>query len=93
MDQPVRRETAFMPPRYAVFMALALGIVSVVFYFATDTWYAPVIAGAVGLVLGSYSFTVVKNSPNIDDKKMLTMLAAAAMAVSVVGFMLGITMI
>ena len=93
MDQPVRRESAALPPRYGAFIALALGIVSVILYFVTDIWYAPTVIGAIGLVLGSYTLTVTRNTPELDNKKMLTAVAAASMAASVVGFMLGITML
>ncbi|MCL2142665.1 MAG: zinc ribbon domain-containing protein [Methanomassiliicoccaceae archaeon] len=94
MDQPVRRETATIPPLYAVIIALVLGVVSVICYFLTEEmWYVPVCVGAIGLVLGSYSMTVTRNTPNIDNKKELMILAGAAMGVSVIGFMLGITLI
>jgi len=92
MDRPVVKDKPFMPPRYAALIAVALGAVSILFYFATNMWYAPAIAGAVGLLLGSYSFTLIWNTRK-DGEKVLLIIAAAAMALSVIGFMLGIRML
>ena len=93
MDQPVRGEVTLMPPQFGSFIALALGILSVILYFFTDTWYWPVAAGALGLLLGSYSMAVIRKSPKMTDKRMLIAVAGAAMGLSVIGFMLGIASI
>jgi predicted nucleic acid-binding Zn ribbon protein len=94
IDQPVRRDGAFLPPMYAVIIALALGVAAVICFLLTeDMWYLPVCLGAIGLVLGSYSLTVIRRSAAVDNKTVLSMFAGAAMALSVVGFVMGMTLI
>ena len=91
LDQPFKQRTATISPLIASMAALALGICSVVtFNFAE--YLVPVILGALGLFIGSYSLTVSRRSDT--KNKMLFMIAAgAAMALSVIGFVWGITLL
>ena len=90
MDQPVRREGPFMSPRYATLIALALGAVSLLFYFIAGAAIAAVCTGAVGIVLGTYSLRVSRSVKG-DDKTLMLILAVAATILSAAGFILGIS--
>ena len=93
MDQPGRvRENTLIQPLYGVLISLAAGLMSVIFSLVVIYgWYIPVVLGAVGLMLGSYSLTVTRRTAP-DNQMMLTVLAMAGMALSVVGFVYGITL-
>jgi len=88
-DQIYKKKTK-IPPLYAIVAALALGVSSLIFILSEFAWYVPMSSGAVGMLLGSYSFTVVRLSDR-KDKTTLMMFAATALGLSAVGFMIGIT--
>ena len=92
LDLPYRgeRRTVF-PPRQAAFMAIALGAVAVLFYFVTDMWYAPAAVGAVGIVLGTYALRILRSIKE-DDRTLMMIIAGAGVAMSALGFILGIGM-
>jgi hypothetical protein len=92
MDQPAKfeKESTAIPPLYAVIIAFALGAVATVLAFMEFEWYFAVIPGALGIVAGTYS---LRTARTIENGKTLMVLAAAATALSVVGFMLGITLL
>ena len=90
MDRPVIRERAFMPPRYAALIALVLGAVSLLLYFITEIWAAVIFAGAVGIIMGTYSLRVSR-SVGGNERMLILVLAAAATAMSAAGFILGIS--
>jgi hypothetical protein len=100
LDQPYRyeKETTTMPPLYAVIIAIILGAAAtilallVILDVLTLEWYYAVIPGALGIVLGTYSLRTARTVEGAGGKKLQT-IAAAAAALSVVGFMLGITLI
>jgi hypothetical protein len=77
---------------YLVFIALALGAVSVIFSLVLKYgWYIPVGTGAVGLFMSTYSMSRIRFSA-IPDKKVPMMMTMVATGLSVIGFMVGLTM-
>ena len=87
-DQPYRRRVS-IPPFYLVSASVVLGILAVVTFYLDMEWFISVATGGAGVFLGGYSMSIVRLS-SIDGKTVLVILAGVAIAVSVVGFMLGI---
>jgi len=91
LDMPAKREGPFMPPMHAALIALILGAVSLIFYFMTDVWAAAICAGALGIVLGTYSLRVSRSAAA--GWGTVAILAVAATFLSAAGFILGISML
>ena len=92
LDMPYVKKMT-MPVHYTVICSLALGLIATVLgLISGQGQYIPVIAGAFGIVLGTYSLRVSREVKD-DSKRTLMMLSAAAAGLSVVGFMIGITLI
>ncbi|MCL2712928.1 MAG: zinc ribbon domain-containing protein, partial [Methanomassiliicoccaceae archaeon] len=92
LDEPyVKERTAFIPLMYAILAALALGVAALVIslVFTDIDWFVPVIAGGIGLFLGTYSLSVVRMSEN-SNRTVFLILAAAAIIMSAAGLLLGI---
>jgi uncharacterized membrane protein len=94
LDQPYRgkNESTTISPMFAVAIALGLGIFSALLVLTkTAEWYIPVMVGAIGIVVGTYSLRIARTVA--DDKKMMMLiLAGVAVALSVIGFVMGISM-
>jgi len=98
MDQPVRfeRKGATIPPLYATVVALISGAasaalaVSLVLDLAAVGWFMPVALGAFGIVLSSYAMRVSRTGAGMDMNILI--LSGAALALAVMGFVLGIAM-
>ncbi|MCL2608082.1 MAG: zinc ribbon domain-containing protein [Methanomassiliicoccaceae archaeon] len=88
-DQTYKKKTK-IPPLYAGVIALAFGVSAVAFILLEFVWYLPTITGAVGMLLGSYSFTVSRLSGH-KNRIMFVAVSGVALGLSAVGFMLGIT--
>ena len=93
MDQLVRKKNdSTIPPMYAVLAALCLAVISAVCSLVVKDGgqMIPICTGAAGLLLGTYSLSVVRRTVT-ENKQILLVLTVAAVLISVIGFMLGIT--
>jgi predicted nucleic acid-binding Zn ribbon protein len=92
LSRPFKPKSS-VPPLYLAAIALILGAISVIFALVLDNgWYIPVGAGGVGLFLSTYALSVIRFSP-MENKTVPMVITMSATALSVVGFVLGITMI
>ena len=85
------KDGATIPALYAVPASLALGAASLIFalWMKDLGRILPVCAGAVGLILGTYSMSVVRNTVTKNKMMMLILTGIAAM-ISAMGFMFGL---
>ncbi|MCL2786064.1 MAG: hypothetical protein FWD81_02430 [Methanomassiliicoccaceae archaeon] len=82
-----------VPPLYLAVTALLLGVVAVVFSLVIDQgWYIPVAAGGFGLFLSTYALSMIRFSMT-DNKTVPMIITMTATGVSVIGFVIGMTMI
>jgi hypothetical protein len=88
----VKERTSTIPVLYGVIIALALGATALIFSLAIkdQSWLIPTVTGGIGLFLGTYSLSVARFSGNVNKTLLLT-LAIAAIAMSAIGFLLGIS--
>ena len=90
VDQPYI-ERKVIPVLYPILAAVVFGILAMITWYLEMEWFIPMAAGGIGLFLGSYSMSLARLSSG-ENKNMLVILAAVAMAASAIGFMLGITL-
>jgi len=80
------------PPMILVIIAVALGAIAIVFGVLIDIgWYVPIGTGAVGLLLGTYTLSIVRLTP-MDDKRVPMAMTITAILLSMIGFIMGFSM-
>ena len=91
LDQPYKKRT-MVPPTYGALIALALGVISLMTAFEGTAWFLPAVLGAIGIFLGSFSLSAARKA-NIQDKMQWMVLSGIGMALSVIGFMWGLSLL
>jgi len=89
-DQPYKREVS-VSRIYFPILAMVLGIIAVVMWYL-DIAYGAIVCGAIGMVFGGYSTTFVRITDQ-SNRTMMLVLAMIGILASVVGFMMGITLL
>ncbi len=88
LDQPyVVKKT--IPTMYLCVLAGIVGITAIVTYFLHVN-YVPIVLGIVGMVLGSYSFTLARMKEEDNVKTTGMVLAGIGMMGSIIGFIMGL---
>ncbi|MCL1905271.1 MAG: zinc ribbon domain-containing protein [Methanomassiliicoccaceae archaeon] len=91
LDQPYRKKT-LIPPVYGALTASMLGVLSLITAFEETAWFLPAVLGAVGIFLGSFSMSAVRKS-GLENKMQWMALSGIGMALSVIGFMWGLSLL
>ena len=92
LNQPYKAEVT-IPPMYLAAAALILGAIAVIFSLVLKYgWYIPVFTGAIGLFLSTFALNKVRFS-SMSNKTAGIVMSMSATALSVIGFVLGVTLI